>query len=655
MCGITGYVGGEWLNGLEGAKHQLKLMSETIKHRGPDSSGFWLDQDCGIAFAHRRLSIIDLSDNGKQPMFSSSKRFVILFNGEIYNHLSLRSELEKENCAPDWNGHSDTETILAYIENHGFKKTLEKCVGMFAIVLFDREKKHLYMARDRMGEKPLYYGWQKGVFLFGSELKSLQKHISFENKIDRDAIALYLKYNYVPSPFSIFKRISKVPAGTFIKLNIKQKDFRPNEKINPINYWSLENVASKGIMNPIKENNLAIKNLKKLLKVSIKDQMIADVPIGAFLSGGIDSSLIAAIMQELSNKSIKTFTIGFHEKGFNEAEYAKAIANHLKTDHTELYVEPNDAMNIIPKLPHLYDEPFSDSSQIPTFLISEMTRKYVTVSLSGDGGDEVFGGYNRYLWNNNFHERTKKIPYYLKNNFAALIKKISPMTWDRIMASFNFMTPSTLEAVRKGEKIHKLAEVLTAKDYSEIYNRLISQWQKPSKLIKSDLDINNIQNNALFLDNDFRFMMMFNDSTQYLPDDILVKLDRAAMSVSLETRIPYLDHRIIEYSWRLPLSMKIKGGKGKWVLRKILNEYIPKNLIDRPKMGFGVPIDYWLRGPLRDWAEDLLDETKIKNEGFFNVSPIAKKWKEHKQETNNWQHHLWNILMFQSWYNIQKK
>tara|TARA_Y100000590_G_C15747715_1_gene1022843 strand:- start:9772 stop:11742 length:1971 start_codon:yes stop_codon:yes gene_type:complete len=655
MCGLTGYIGGEWPNGFEGAENQLKLMSEAIKHRGPNFSGTWIDQDHGIAFAHRRLSILDLSDNGNQPMFSSSKRFVILFNGEIYNHLSLRAELEKNNSVPDWNGHSDTETILAYIENYGFSKTLKNCVGMFAIALLDRKEKVLYLARDRIGEKPLYYGWQKNAFLFGSELKALKAHSDFIGEISRKALSLYLRHNYIPAPHSIYKGIKKLIPGTYLKLRINENLKNIGDLPEPIKFWSMNEIVKEGTSNSFDGNESdAIDSLDSLLMDSVKHQMISDVPLGAFLSGGIDSSLIVALMQRISNRPVKTFTIGFNDKNYNEANYAKSIADYLGTEHTELYVSPQDSINIIPSLSHIYDEPFADSSQIPTFLVSELARQDVTVSLSGDAGDELFGGYDRYIWVKNIWNNIQYLPKPFLSLFIKGILSFSPERLDKIGST---LFTGNKKIMRFGDKAFKLANVLKANSPEEIYINLMSLWKNPSSIVIGNDEpltvLTELTEWPAF--NDFEHQMMYIDTMSYLPDDLLVKVDRAAMSVSLETRIPFLDHRVIEFAWSFPLDMKIRNGQSKWLLKQVLSKYVPKTLIDRPKMGFGVPIDSWLRGPLKEWADTLLNETRLNQEGFFNPAPIRKKWDEHLSRKRNWHYQIWAILMYQQWLENEKK
>lgn len=646
MCGLTGFFQVRGFTSVEA--HALAVrMGDSIAHRGPDDSGVWVDAEVCIALAHRRLSILDLSPAGHQPMVSISGRFVIVFNGEIYNHLELRQELGNI----EWRGHSDTETLLAGVEAWGVESTLKKMVGMFAIALWDREDRMLTLVRDRMGEKPLYYGWQGDTFLFGSELKALKAHPAFRGEIYRDALTLLLRYNYIPAPYSIYKGVHKLPQGTFLQIPFG-RGMNAARNVNPEASWSLREVISAGQAAPFAGSETeAIDALERRLKSSIGLQMVADVPLGAFLSGGIDSSTVVALMQAQSTRPVKTFTIGFNERGYNEAEDAKKVAMHLGTEHTELYISPQEAMAVIPKLPTLYDEPFSDSSQIPTFLVSQMARQHVTVSLSGDAGDELFGGYNRHFQGRKIWNKVRSVPRPLRGLVAKMISSVSTQRLDRVAEAFSSIMPVELRAGRAGDKLHKLAEIIDKDSPEARYKEFVSHWKSPSSVVLDSHEPPTIiTDNSQWPDlDDFTLRMMYLDTMAYLPDDILVKVDRAAMAVSLETRVPFLDHRLIEFAWRLPLSLKIRNGKGKWILRQVLNKYVPKELIERPKGGFGIPIDSWLRGPLRDWAEALLAEDRLKREGFFNPEPIRKKWIEHLSGERSWQYHLWDVLMFQAW------
>ncbi|MDO9271443.1 MAG: asparagine synthase (glutamine-hydrolyzing) [Rugosibacter sp.] len=641
MCGLTGFFSPANLaaDAAEIARH----MSEAIIHRGPDDSGVWVDAVAGIALAHRRLSILDLSPAGHQPMASNGGRYVIVFNGEIYNHLELREAL----TGMAWRGHSDTETLLAAFEAWGIEATLKKCVGMFALALWDRETRSLTLARDRMGEKPLYYGWQGDVFLFGSELKALRAHPAFRGEIDRDALALYLRHNYVPAPYSIYRGIAKLPPGSWLTLSA---DAPVAASPEPTFYWRARDAAQADVRHDLNDETAA-SELDTLLRRAVGGQMVADVPLGAFLSGGIDSSIVVALMQAQSERPVQTFTIGFHEAGYNEADHAHAVAAHLGTEHTELYVTAEQAMAVIPRLPALYDEPFADSSQIPTLLVSELAHRHVTVSLSGDGGDELFGGYNRYMWASRIWRSLGWAPRPLRAALAGVLTTLPPAAWNGVFAGLSAFLPKRWRYANPGDKLHKLAGILAVRSPEEIYLALVSHWQQPANVVIGAKEPATVLTDARQWADvpDFASRMMYLDQMTYLPDDILTKVDRAAMGVSLETRVPLIDHRVVEFAWQLPLSMKIRGGQTKWLLRQVLYRYVPRELIERPKMGFGVPLDAWLRGPLRDWAEALLNESRLRQEGYFHPELIRQKWAEHLSGQRNWSYHLWDVLMFQAW------
>ncbi len=649
MCGLAGCLDPdashrELLGGIAGA------MARTLSHRGPDDHGVWVSEDIPLALAHRRLSILDLSPSGHQPMNSADGRYVIVYNGEIYNYVEIRNDLEEKGLAPNWRGRSDTEVILAAFTAWGVAPALKRFAGMFAFALWDRKEQQLHLARDRIGEKPLYYGWSNGAFVFGSELKALRAYPAFDAAIDRGAIALFLRYNYVPTPHSIYVGIRKLPPGMLATLTLSQMQKREEPLLSP--YWSLREVADRGIAQRERVNDAeAIDHLDRLLRNAVGQQMVADVPLGAFLSGGVDSSTIVALMQAQSSQPVHSFTIGFDDHQYDEAGHARAVARHLGTDHTDLYVTPQEARAVIPTLPTLYDEPFADASQIPVFLVSQLARRRVTVSLSGDGGDELFGGYNRYAWT----RRVLKVPVPVRRVLAAGLRVLSPSQWDRVYGGMQSILPASLRVRLPGDQAHKLAQVLAVGSDAAIYQRLVSTWPDPNEIVVGGSDPTDISQSwgELAACDSFEHRMMALDALTYLPDDILCKVDRAAMGVSLETRVPFLDHRVVEYAWQLPLHMKIRHGQGKWILRQLLYKYVPKELIERPKMGFGVPIDAWLRGPLREWAEDLLSESRIKSEGYLNPLPIRRKWSEHLSGRRNWQYHMWSVLMFQAWLETQ--
>lgn len=644
MCGITGFLGIAEPALMRGIAAR---MADTLIHRGPDDSGVWLDEQRGLALAHRRLSILDLSSAGHQPMISGSSQYVIVFNGEIYNHLQMRVELEKAGGLAGWRGHSDTETLLAAIERWGVEKTLQQSVGMFAFALWDRTTGTLTLARDRLGEKPLYYGWQGRAFLFGSELKALRAHPAWLGEIDRDALAHFLRYGYVPVPLSIHVGIAKLPPGTYAQL---RRGDGPGAMPVLRSYWSAREIAVLADQ-PNLDDQVAVNALDSVLREAIGRQMLADVPLGAFLSGGVDSSTVVALMQAQSSQPVRTFAIGFDESGYDEACHARLVAAHLRTDHTELYVKPGDALAIIPSLPDFYDEPFGDSSQIPTHLIACLARRQVTVSLSGDGGDELFGGYNRYFWGRSLWPKLSPLPVALRRFGGRALTVLSPGAWDRIFDLLRPLLPDRLQISMPGDKVHKLASVIDAANVDELYRRLISQHREPGSIVLGAAEAPTWAEaeSSVFSNNEFIARMMFHDLVGYLCDDILTKVDRAAMAVSLETRVPLLDHNVVQFAWRLPMHMKIRNGQGKWLLRQVLYRYVPRELIERPKQGFGAPLDSWLRGPLRDWAETLLSEKRLQEEGYLRPQPIREKWQEHLSGRRNWQHWLWNVLMFQAW------
>lgn len=646
MCGIAGLWDPDEHLEADALPSFAHDMAKTLVHRGPDDEGVYVEAEAGLALVHLRLSILDLSHAGHQPMKSSCGRFVIVFNGEIYNHLDLRRELERSGQANSWRGHADTETLLAAISAWGLAVTLQRSVGMFAFALWDKRTRTLTLGRDRLGEKPLYYGWQGSVFMFGSELTAIRANRSFRADINRDAITLLLRHNCIPVPYSIYCGIQKLPPGTYINITEQARESMP------LPYWSAREVAEQGQRDQFSGSDVdAEEALHDVLSKSVAGQMISDVPLGAFLSGGIDSSIVAALMQAQSSRPVRTFSIGSWDRRFNEAEHAKMIASHLGTEHTELYVTPENALDVVPSLPALYDEPFSDSSQIPTFLVAQLARQHVTVALSGDGGDEMFGGYNRHVWTKRVWNKARWAPRPLRAALAGALTVLSPEAWNIAFKGLEQLLPQAWRYSNPGDKLYKLAEVLSAQSPEEIYWRLVSHWKEPQSLLHNAHEPTTVltdhSQKPEFID--FENMMMYLDQMSYLPDDILVKVDRAAMGVSLETRMPFLDHRVVELAWKLPLTMKIRNGQGKWLLRQVLDKYIPRRMIERPKMGFGVPLDDWLRGPLREWAESQLSERRLQQEGFFVVRPVRKIWQEHLTGRRNWAYHLWDILMFQAW------
>jgi asparagine synthase (glutamine-hydrolysing) len=642
MCGIAGF----WRAGTPPDSTVLKAMTDAIVYRGPDADGYWLDADAGVALGHRRLAILDLTPAGAQPMQSACGRYVIAFNGEVYNFAALRDALERTDVALAWRGHSDTEVMLAAIAAWGLEAALKQFVGMFAFALWDRETRTLSLARDRLGEKPLYYGWQGATLLFGSELKALKAHPAFRADIDRDALTLFLRHNAIPAPYSIYQGIRKLPPGTYLQLRAGHTD------VQPLAYWSAKVVAENGQRTLFQGSDAdAATALEHLLSHAVGGQMVADVPLGAFLSGGVDSSTIVALMQAQSSRQIKTFTIGFDEVTYNEAEHAHAVARHLGTEHTELYVKSKEAQAVIPLLPSLYDEPFADSSQIPTYLVSRLARQHVTVSLSGDGGDELFGGYNRYFWAQNIWRRLGWLPHSVRAALAGVLTTLPPTAWNSTFKRFDRLLPARLRYANPGDKLHKLADILAVCSPEEIYWGLVSHWKQPVQIVKGANEPATILTDASQWANvpDLTHRMMYLDTVTYLPDDILTKVDRAAMGVSLETRVPLLDHRVLEFAWTLPLSMKLRNGQSKWLLRQVLYRHVPKEMIERPKMGFGIPLDVWLREPLREWAEALLNPSRLEAEGYFHAEPIRQKWSEHLSGQRNWSYYLWDVLMFQAW------
>jgi asparagine synthase (glutamine-hydrolysing) len=638
MCGITGVLSRDPVPDLESV---LYRMADTLQRRGPDDAGVWASAESAVGLGHRRLAVLDLSPAGHQPMHSACGRFVIAFNGEIYNHLELRRELQAAGHAPQWRGHSDTETLLAAAVAWGLHRALEKAVGMFALALWDGQTHSLHLARDRLGEKPLYYGMVRGRFLFASELKAMRAFPGFDNEIDRDVLDLYLQYCCVPAPYSIYRGIRKLTPGTILTVHRASLD---SPAIQP--YWRFVDVARAGLARPITDEREAIDRLEQTISDAISAQCISDVPLGAFLSGGIDSSTIVALMQKQSARPVLTFTVGFDEAGFDESHHARAVARHLGTEHHEVRVRPQDAQSVIPLLSELYDEPFADSSQIPTHLICAAARSRVTVALSGDGGDELFGGYNRYFWMRDIWRRFSWMPMPARSVLGSTLQTVPVRAWDYVAR----VGPGGRGRRMTGAKAHKLGGRLkTVRSPDDLYRSLMTEW--PAGLALG------AQRRATALDepgllagiSEAEQRMMAWDALTYLPDDILTKVDRAAMGVSLETRVPLLDPAVVELAWRLPLGMKIRGGQGKWALRQVLYRHVPRELIERPKAGFAIPVGEWLRGPLREWAEHLLDAHRLEVEGYLSPAPIRAAWEQHLGGRFDLTPRLWSVLMFQAW------
>ena len=647
MCGIAGFIDLRRETPNEDLRATAARMANTLRHRGPDSGGAWADAATGIALGHRRLAILDLSPAGHQPMVSASGRFVIAYNGELYNFQELRRQLEQfDDSLATFHGHADTEVILACFDRWGVRDSLPRFNGMFALAVWDRQECILHLSRDRMGEKPLYYGWAGNSFLFASELKALRAHPEFRGEIDRDAIMLYMRHNCIPAPHSIYRRFYKLRPGNVLSLPYG------SGTANLSSYWSLEDAVARGNASPFRgTTEEATAQLESLLADAVRIRMVADVPVGCFLSGGVDSSTIAALMQVQSPRPVKTFTIGFCEVAYDEAKSAAAVARHLGTEHTELYVNYEDALAVMPGLSTMYDEPFADSSQIPTFLVSQLARRYVTVGLSGDGGDELFGGYNRHIWSNRIWNAVARMPDSIRRMLAGCIRTVTAQTWDKILGVCDLMLPHAARHRYPGLKLHKFAELLSVKGPESLYRTYTSHWSNPAQVVigGAEADVFACAHGLRDLSLNFVQEMMLLDTIFYLPDDILTKLDRASMAVSLEARVPLLDHRVVEFAWTLPLSLKINGTQGKWLLRRFLRRYLPKDLIDRPKAGFAIPLDDWLRGPLRDWAEALINEDRLRREGFFHPDPIRKIWSAHLLGLGSSQFCIWDVLMFQAW------
>jgi asparagine synthase (glutamine-hydrolysing) len=646
MCGIVGVLGfratdADW-------NSVLRRAASTLRHRGPDDEGIWFDAQLGVGLGARRLAIVDLSSAGHQPMVSPSGRYVIAYNGEIYNAEELREQLHRVPVPPRFRGHSDTEVLLAAIEQWGVKAALQAANGMFAFGLWDKKQRVLHLGRDRVGEKPLYYGWQGGVLMFASELKALQVLPGFQPSLNHQALSRYVRYNYIPAPLSVFAGISKLPGGTTLSIGADDA----SQPVEPQEYWSLSDVVTQGHDRPYAGGDQdAVSLLESTLRKAVRMRMVADVPLGAFLSGGVDSSTVVALMQAQSLRPVRTFSVGFHEPEYNEANHAGTIARYLGTEHTEIYVGSEHASAWIDRIPSVYDEPFADVSQLPTLLVSELAARHVTVALSGDGGDELFGGYNRYLWAASIAAYLRFVPPVIRSRLASVALGLSGQRWRAAQDAMFALAFQGRPAGAASNYLTKLSGVMQASNAAGVYQQLVTHWSEPWPLIAPP-DAPHLGGRAalpILAMRDPASSMMYWDMTTYLTDDILIKLDRASMAVSLEARVPLLDPEVIRFAWSLPIAMKIRERQSKWLLRQVLYKYVPRALMDRPKMGFGVPLDSWLRGPLRGWADGLLSSKALGHAGLFNVQVVRDTWSEHQSGRRNWQHKLWSVLMLQLW------
>jgi len=650
MCGIAGIFSSGRID-----EQSVARMIRPIAHRGPDDQGIWIDADAGIGLGHRRLAIVDLSPAGHQPMSSADGRFVLTFNGEIYNHGELRRELEQRGSVPEggWRGHSDTEVLLQGITTFGLAETLRRSAGMFAFALWDRKDRTLALVRDRFGEKPLYYGWAGQDFIFGSELKALTAHPRFDNPIDRRALGLFAARTYIPAPRSIYRRIFKLLPGCVLTVDVdaagRPRDDAPAEGtasggLRLERYWAYRDVVRAGLRDPIRDEAEVLEELERTLAAAIRGQSMADVPVGAFLSGGIDSSTVCALYQKYSSVPIRTFSIGFEEAGFNEAADARRVAEHLGTVHHERYVTVDEAREVIPQLPAMYDEPFADSSQIPTHLVSRFAREQVTVALTGDGGDELFAGYNRHFAAPKLWAQLQKLPQPLRAGTGVPLSRVPARFWSGVAN----ILPGRYQP-HLGGKLQKAFRLAASADsFDQVYCSFLDEWgNEPSPVIGGDdpsgfdLDVGEDAPDAV--------RMMYCDAVTYLPDDVLAKVDRASMAVALETRVPFLDHRVAELAARIPLDLKVRGGRGKFILRQLLHGLVPRELVERPKAGFGIPVGEWIKGPLRPWAESLLDPAAMRSEGFFDPEIVGRRWRDHLAGRRESTPALWAILMFQAW------
>lgn len=642
MCGITGFLLRAEISANE-IGDRLAAMAGALAHRGPDADGSWIDPAAGVALGHRRLSIVDLSASGAQPMSSANGRWVTVYNGELYNTAELRAEVEKANPEVAWRGHSDTEVMLEAIALWGVNSAIAQCDGMFALALWDRQERRLWLVRDRLGIKPLYWArLPDGALLFGSELRALRSHPSFAAEIDPNAVAAYLRSACIPAPHTIYRHVHKLPPAHILHVGTRDE---PTISC----YWDLRAIAAAGQRQLAQQPEEELTDeLERLLRDSVLRQMVSDVPLGAFLSGGIDSSTVVALMQAQSNRPVRTFSIGLRDERYDESGFARRVAAHLGTDHTELIVNPDEARAVIDRLPDIYDEPFADSSQIPTFLVSKLARQDVTVALSGDGGDECFGGYVRYHWIDRLADWTSRAPAIMWRGLGSSVQMLSTQAWETLLGPI----PRRYRPVHVGDKLHKAAALLALGEADQMYRRVIAQWPEPIELMPDAREPSAPWDSPCLSSQipDRVARMRYYDMMQYLPDDILTKVDRASMAVSLEVRVPLLGHRVVEYSWRLPRSALIRASKGKQILRHVLHRYVPPALVERQKTGFSIPIDEWIRGPLVDWASDLLSEHALSQTGLFDASVIRRRFEDHRQGRGNWSRALWTILMFQAWH-----
>jgi asparagine synthase (glutamine-hydrolysing) len=649
MCGIAGYLGPE--ANREAGAAIVERMTRAIVHRGPDDGGVWIDERGRVGLGNRRLAIVDLSPEGHQPMESTDGRHIITFNGEVYNFEELRKELERLGHA--FRGHSDTEVILTAVTRWGIEASLERFVGMFAIALWDRSEERLHLMRDRIGKKPLYYGWFGDTFVFGSELKCLRVHPGFRGDVDRTVLALYVSSSYITAPHTIYEGVAKLPSGTYMSIGLRGS----SAPAAPVPYWSARRVAEAGAAKPLKLSVPdAVDELDRVVRDAVRIRMRADVPLGAFLSGGIDSSAVVATMQAQAQQPVRTFTIGFTQSDMNEAEHAKAVAAHLGSEHTDLYVTDADALNVIPRLPEIFDEPFADASAIPTLLLAELTRRHVTVSLSGDGGDELFGGYHHHHLVDKLWRWASTVPPSVRSVLTDGLTRVRPESWDRMSAALRPVLPKRLHDRHPGPAIYRLALAIRERDPEVFCRTFLAHWTDAGPLvIGAGLPPLPLTHPDQWADLPNAIQkLMFLDLVTFLPDDIMVKVDRATMAISLEARAPLLDHRLVEFCWRLPMSMKVRDGTSKYLLRQMLYRYVPRAMVERPKRGFGAPVGKWLRGGLKDWADSLLDRPRLIDEGFFNPDPIVRRWAEHRSGERDWSSSLWDILTFQAWFESQR-